>query len=305
MMSLERIRSLCSGRIAIDEALAESTTFRLGGPADITIEPATSEELRALLAYFRSIDCPCIILGNGSNVLVSDDGFRGAAIRLDPGFASVAVEHNVVTAGAGLRLAAFVDACIRNGLAGAEMLAGIPGTLGGAIIMNAGAWGGQISDHLLDVTVLRDGAVAVLPKEACGFGYRRSALRCDVVLGARFRFPAGDPDAMAARRKELLQQRNLAQPTRLPNAGSIFRNPPGEYAARLIDRCGLKGLRSGGAEVSPQHANFIVNTGSATSGDVLDLIRQIRSAVHEQTGIALELEIVLIGFPPDAARPVE
>jgi UDP-N-acetylmuramate dehydrogenase len=296
MLSLEHIRNICSCEIHISEPLAPLTSFRIGGPVDIYIEPASTEELAALVRYFRSVDAPYILLGNGSNILISDEGIRGVAINIEKHFSELTIEDGVVTAGAGTRLSKFVDFCLRHRLAGSEMLAGIPGTLGGAVIMNAGAYGGEISDHMIDVTILREGEVKTLPKEKAGFRYRDSDLRGDIVISARFRFPEGDEDQLRARRKELLLKRNTAQPVNFPNAGSIFRNPEGKYAARLIEECGLKGFHVGGAAVAELHANFIINTGGATAADVLAVIGHVRRSVQQRTGIVLELEILLLGF---------
>ncbi len=300
MLSLEHIRSICSGGIYISEPLAPMTSFRIGGPVDIYIEPANIEELAELMRYFRSVDASYVVLGNGSNVLISDEGIRGVALSIEKHFSGLTLADGVVTAGAGVRLSKFVDFCVTNRLAGSEMLAGIPGTLGGAVIMNAGAYGGEISDHMLDVTVLREGTVKTLTKQQAGFRYRGSDLRDDIVLSARFRFPEGDEEQLRTRRRELLLARNAAQPVSYPNAGSIFKNPEGTHAARLIDECGLKGYRVGGAQVSELHANFIINTGGATAGDVLAVIGHVRRTVQARTGIALDLEILLLGFSGEA-----
>lgn len=299
MLSLEHIRSICSGEIHISEALAPMASFRIGGPVDIYIEPATTSELAELVRYFRRVDAPYVILGNGSNLLISDEGIRGVALNIERHFSDLRIDDGIVTAGAGARLSKFVDFCVRHSLAGSEMLAGIPGTLGGAVIMNAGAYGGEISDHMLDVTVLREGEVLTLGKKEAGFRYRGSDLRDDIVLSARFRFPEGDEDQLKARRKELLLKRNAAQPVNYPNAGSIFKNPEGDHAARLIEACGLKGYTVGGAQVATLHANFIINTGGATAADVLAVIRHVRRTVQEHTGVRLELEIRLLGFTAD------
>jgi UDP-N-acetylmuramate dehydrogenase len=300
VISIEHIRSICSGRIAISEPLARMTTFRLGGPADIYVEPMNTAEVVALVQTFRDTDMPFLVLGNGSNVLVSDEGFRGAAISLEKGFASATMEDDRVDAGAGLRLSAFVDFCIRHGLAGTETLAGIPGTLGGAVIMNAGAYGGELSDFLVDVTVLRRGEILTLPKADCGFRYRASDLKGDIVLSARFTPPRGDIEVMKRRRKELLLKRHAAQPTAFPNAGSIFKNPDGGHAAVLIQECGLKGFRIGGAEVSELHANFIIGRENVTAADILAVINHVRGEVAARRGVILELEILLMGFPDNA-----
>ena len=304
MISIEHIRSLCSGRIAIGEPLARMTTFRVGGPADLYTEPMSTGEVLALRAYFHENDIRNIVLGNGSNVLIHDDGLRGAVINLESGFSGISLEEGIVNAGAGARLSAFVDFCIRNSYSGTDALAGIPGTLGGALIMNAGAYGSEISDHLLDVTVIRGGSVRTLPKELCGFSYRRSELRGDIAISARFALPRGDMDAMRKHRRDLLLKRNIAQPTSWPNAGSIFKNPPGTHAARLIEQCGLKGYSVGGASVSKLHANFIIGSDTATAADVLAVINHLRATVFAQTGVALEMEVLLIGFPDNALTPL-
>jgi len=280
------------------------TSFRIGGPVDIYIEPVVVEELVAIVRYLRETESPYVVLGNGSNILISDEGLRGVALNIERHFRDVTYEDGIVSAGAGIRLSSLVDFCVRNGLAGTEMLAGIPGTLGGALIMNAGAYGGEISDHLLDVTVLHDDEMRTVAKEECGFRYRNSDLRDDIILGARFRLPEGDGEELRVRRKELLLKRNIAQPVNLPNAGSIFKNPEGRYAAQLIEECGLKGRRFGGAEISERHANFIVNTGGARAQDVIDAMNTIRRTVFEKTGSILEPEIQLLGFPEDVITPL-
>lgn len=296
MVSLETIQALCSGRIAINEPLGPMTSFRIGGRADFYIEPARSDELAELVSYLRAQTFPFIVIGNGSNILVSDQGFRGAVLNLEKHFSHIRMEEGFVSAGAGIRMAAFVDFCIQQQLAGTEMLAGIPGTLGGAIVMNAGAYGGEISDRLAGVTVVRDNALISLSKAEAGFGYRRSGLQGDVIVEARFALERGDPELLAGRRRTYLQERNAAQPVRLPNAGSIFKNPEGDFAGRLIEEAGLKGFQIGGAQVSLQHANFIVNLGNATAADVIAVMIHVRRVVEQRHGRLLEPEIKLIGF---------
>ncbi len=296
MVSLDAIQALCTGRIAINEPLAPMTSFRIGGRADFYIEPARPDELAALAAYLRKQTFPFIVIGNGSNILVSDQGYRGAVLNLERHFSHIRMENGRVCAGAGIRMAAFVDFCIQQRLAGTEMLAGIPGTLGGAIVMNAGAYGGEISDRLTSVTVVRGDALVELAKEEAGFGYRRSGLQEDVIVEARFALEHGDPEELAARRRAFLQKRNEAQPVRLPNAGSIFKNPEGDFAGRLIEEAGLKGFQIGGAQVSPRHANFIVNLGNATAAEVVAVMIHVRRVVQQRQGILLEPEIKLIGF---------
>ena len=182
------------------------------------------------------------------------------------------------------------------------MLPGIPGTIGGAVMMNAGAYGGEISNHLVEVEVLRGGKIMRVSKENAGFSYRKSGFAGDIILGAAFRLPAGDRGASMKLRRELLIKRNTAQPVNLPNSGSMFKNPPGNHAAKLIEEAGMKGKRIGNAQISEKHANFIVNHGGGTARDVLGLIEAARSAVFERTGIRLELEVKLLGFTSGAPK---
>jgi len=296
MINLEEIRKIVKGKILINEPLAKYTTFKIGGLADIYIEPNSVDELVNLIRYLKREEVDFVVLGNGSNVLISDDGFRGAVINLESGLNFIRVEGECVVAGAGVKLSKFVDFCIENGLRGVEMLAGIPGTLGGAIIMNAGAYSGEISDYLVDVDVIRGFDLVRLKKDECGFGYRTSNLTDDIIVQARFKFPPGDVEEMKKIRREILIKRNQSQPVNFPNAGSIFKNPPGDFAGRLIEQAGLKGIQIGGAQISEKHANFIINKGNATAKDVLELIKLARSKVYEKFGIMLELEIKLIGF---------
>jgi UDP-N-acetylmuramate dehydrogenase len=235
-------------------------------------------------------------MGNGSNVLISDEGIRGVVINLESGFGYLKHEEGKIIAGAGAKLARFVDFCIQNNYAGVEMLAGIPATVGGALVMNAGCYGGEISAYIDSVQVIKNEAVKRMSKEECGFVYRNSALKNTVILEGVFQLPYGEKEEVNKIRKELLLKRNASQPVEIPNAGCIFKNPAGNYAAKLIEASGLKGTSAGGAMVSPKHANFIVNYDKATAQDVIELIKLIRQTVHEKTGIDLDLEVKLIGF---------
>ncbi|MEK6649968.1 MAG: UDP-N-acetylmuramate dehydrogenase [Bacteroidota bacterium] len=296
MIALDEIQKVFRGRIALNEALAPYTWMKVGGPADCYLEPADRKDLVDVIAVLTAQGMPYLMLGRGSNMLVSDEGFRGAVINLESGLTTVRRENGDVVADAGVRLTKFVDFCVQQGLAGVEMLAGIPGTVGGAVVMNAGAHGGEIADHCVEVEVLRNGAPVGVPRSACGFRYRHSAFEGDVVLGARFRLPVGDPEALVQRRKELIQKRNATQPLDLPNLGSMFKNPPNQFAARLIEEAGLKGKRVGAAQVSEKHANFMVNLGGATADDVMRLIELVQRTVYQHAGVPLELEVKLIGF---------
>jgi UDP-N-acetylmuramate dehydrogenase len=296
VVRLDEIQKIFRGKIAIGEPLKEYTWFRIGGPADYYCEPADREDVVNIVGYFQKQHFPFLILGKGSNVLVSDDGIRGAVINLGNCLSSVHAEGNTVYAEAGVTIVRFVDFCVQRGLKGVEMLAGIPGTIGGALIMNAGAYGGEISDYLVDVELLNNGVIELRKKTEITFSYRRSGFRNEVILGAGFTLPQGNKEEVVQIRKDLLLKRNRTQPTNMPNSGSMFKNPEGNFAARLIEQAGLKGTRIGGAQISEKHANFIVNHGDATARDVMGLINLAKKKVFENNGIHLELEVKLLGF---------
>ena len=298
MVSMSDLKTVFRGSIRIDEPLAQYTSMKVGGPVDYYLEPADREDLVALVRFFRQHDFPSMVIGRGTNVLVSDEGFRGAAISVERILSDVRTEGDLVRAESGARLTKLADFCIQNGFAGMEWAAGIPGTVGGGIVMNAGAHGEQMSDHIVDVEIIRDGVALTVAKAAASFGYRMSAFRGDIVLSARFAFPRGNREELTRRRSELIKRRNETQPLNLPNSGSMFKNPPGTHAARLIEQAGLKGKRVGGAQISEKHANFIVNLGTARASDVVTLLDLTRRTVYQNTGILLELEVKMIGFPP-------
>ncbi len=304
MIGLDDIRSFFRGRISLHEPLGRYTSFQIGGPADYFLEPADKEDCVALVLFCQRHKLPYLMMGKGSNMLVSDGGVRGAVINLEAGMNGIRREGKFIVAEAGIPLARFVDFCIQQGFRGVEMLPGIPGTLGGAVVMNAGAYGGEISDYLVDVELLRNGIVEAVRKEDIAFSYRHSGLREEVVLGARFALPDGDKAEIMRQRRDLLIKRNRAQPVNFPNSGSMFKNPPGTYAAKLIEEAGLKGSRSGRAQISERHANFIINLGGAKALDVLALIERARKTVLEKFGIHLELEVKLIGFEEEIVNEV-
>ena len=296
MVSVDDIRKVFRGHIAVAEPLGKYTSFRIGGPADFYLEPVDKFDLINVVRFFKRFDYRFMIIGKGSNLLISDIGFRGAAINLEEGMGKVILESDIVVADAGVRLSKFVDFCIQHEKKGVEMLAGIPGTIGGAVIMNAGAYGGEISEHLVEVEIYRDDAIQKVKKAEAGFSYRRSGFARDVILNASFKLPQGNLAELLQRRRELLLKRNQSQPLNLPNSGSMFKNPEGAFAAKLVEDAGLKGKQIGGAQISERHGNFIVNHGSATAQDVLDLVKLARKKVFERSGIKLELEVKLIGF---------
>ncbi|MBI4546619.1 MAG: UDP-N-acetylmuramate dehydrogenase, partial [Ignavibacteriae bacterium] len=304
VVNIEDIRKVFRGKILLNEPLSKYTSFQIGGPADYYLEPADKEDVVNIVRYCRQQQIFFIILGKGSNVLISDDGIRGAVITLETGLNNIRVDGGLVVVDAGMSMSRFVDFCIQRGFRGVEMLPGIPGTVGGAIMMNAGAYGGEISDCLVEVEVLRNSNVIKVRKEDAGFGYRRSGFQGDIILGASFRFPLGDKAEIMKMRRELLIKRNRAQPVNFPNSGSMFKNPPGTYAAKLIEKAGLKGLRRGNAQISERHANFIVNVGGATANDVVQLIEMARNTVLEKFDISLELEVKLLGFSEQVYKEV-
>ena len=304
MVSLSDIKQFFRGYIVINEPMSKYTSMRVGGPADYYLEPADKLDLVAIIKYFQKNDFPYLMLGRGSNLLFSDEGLRGAAINLEACLSTVRMEGELVIADAGVHMAKFVDFCIQQSLAGVEMLAGIPGSVGGAIVMNAGAHGGETSDHVVEVEVLRAGELQKVKKEEAGFAYRQSGFAHDIVLSASFRLVKGNKEELMARRREMILKRNITQPLNLPNSGSMFKNPPGNHAAKLIEQAGLKGKRVGNAQISEKHANFIVNLGGAKASDVQTLVDLARRTVHQNTGVLLELEVKFVGFPNEVKREV-
>lgn len=296
MISISEIQKVFKGKISLNESLAGFTTFRIGGVADYYVEPSDANDALSIIRYLGRQGVPYYVMGNGSNVLISDEGIRGVVINLEASFNYLKHEKGMITSGAGVKVAKFVDFCIQNGYAGVEMLAGIPATVGGALVMNAGAYGGETSDYVTEVTSIVDEDIKLLSKTDCGFRYRGSNLKGTAVLEAKFSLPAGVKEEISKRRKELLLKRNEAQPVDIPNAGCIFKNPKDNKAAILIEQCGLKGVSYGGAVVSSKHANFIVNTGGATANDVMELVKIIKKTVKEKSGIELEMEVKLVGF---------
>ena len=296
MVSMSDIKEFFRGTILIEEQLSKYTWMRVGGSADYYVEPADKKDLIDIVDYFRQNSFSYVLLGRGSNVLVSDEGIKGAVINLESALSNIQLQGDLVLAEAGVWLQKFVDFCIQLEFAGVEMLAGIPGTIGGAVVMNAGAHGGEISDHIVDVEVLRNGQVKRIARADGEFSYRHSGFADDIVLSASFRLPKGNKEELSKRRKEFILKRNDTQPLELPNSGSMFKNPPNTYAARLIEQAGLKGKRIGNAQISEKHSNFIVNLGNAQAADILQLVELARRTVYQNSGIQLELEVKLVGF---------
>ena len=295
-----RFRGL-RGRLGRGEPLARHTSWRCGGKADLAYVPADRDDLAAFVRQLPPEE-PLTVIGLGSNVLVRDGGLRGAVVLLHNPGGALAVADGVIYADAGVAAPKLARFAAMHGCAEAEFLAGVPGTVGGALAMNAGCYGGETWSYVARVEVLeRDGRFAVRTPTDYAIGYR-SVRRADdtalnaVFTAAWFRFPTGDATASRARIKELLARRIATQPLNLPNAGSVFRNPEGDHAARLIESCGLKGYTVGGARVSEKHANFIVNPeGRAKAADIEALIEHVRRVVAEETGVTLEPEVRILG----------
>jgi len=289
------------GTLAHDAPLARHTTWRVGGSADTLYVPADRDDLAAFMRTIPAHE-PITAIGLGSNLLVRDGGVRGTVILMHNPGAMLAVQDGLIYADAGLASPKLARFAALHGCADAEFLAGIPGTVGGALAMNAGCYGGETWAYVARVEVLgRDGTFAIRAPSDFRIGYRAVAEReggapDGIFTAAWFRFPPGNAAAARARIKELLGRRVATQPLSLPNAGSVFRNPPGDHAARLIESCGLKGFAIGGARVSEKHANFIVNPGrDARAADIETLIVHVRRTVRERTGIDLEPEVRIVG----------
>lgn len=277
--------------------LARYTTFKIGGPAALFARPADARQLEAALAACKKSDVRYYLLGQGSNTLFADEGFDGAVICTRMMGDVPRIEDERMTAPAGAGLTALCAMARDAGLTGLEFACGIPGSLGGALYMNAGAYGGEMKDVVETVTCLTpEGTVETRPADALAFGYRTSVFEQDgsCVLSATLRLARGDKAAIRARMAELLAKRREKQPLEWPSAGSTFKRPEGHFAGTLIDQCGLKGLTVGGAQVSEKHAGFLINRGGATFADMTELIRQVQQRVLDAAGVRLEPEVKIV-----------
>ncbi|CAM3727894.1 UDP-N-acetylmuramate dehydrogenase [Cohnella lubricantis] len=286
------------GSVSLNEPLAKHTTWKIGGPADIFLVPDTQEQLADAIRILNRHDVPWTTLGRGSNTLVSDKGVRGAVIKLGKGFDFVSFDGGTVRAGGSYSFIKLSVMTGKEGLTGLEFAGGIPGTVGGAVYMNAGAHGSDVSRILQSADIVwEDGTRGTYGKEDLAFGYRHSILqeRRGIVTEATFLLQPGDRKEIAAALASFKDRRLRTQPLQMACAGSVFRNPPNDHAARLIEAAGLKGAREGNAEVSLLHANFIVNHGDAKAEDVLTLIRRVQSTVEDRFGIRMVPEVLLMG----------
>lgn len=287
-----------SKNISFNEEMKNHTTFKIGGPADIFIRPESAEEIQKIIDLCKENDTPCMIIGNGSNMLVSDGGIRGVVVQIGSAMSDCRIDGEKVYAEAGIMMSSLAKKILDASLAGFEFASGIPGTLGGGIYMNAGAYGGELKDIIEEVTYIgRDNKIKTAKNSELGFGYRRSMFEDGgrVILSCVMKLKRGNKDEIAAKMSEYTKKRNEKQPVTMPSAGSTFKRPEGYFAGKLIQDAGLMGFSIGGAQVSEKHAGFVVNKGGATARDVLELIGHIQKTVSDKFGVWLEPEVRLIG----------
>lgn len=282
----------------VNEPMSKHTTFNIGGPADYLLFPSNMEQLSKIFVLLKNYDIPHTILGNGSNVLVLDKGIRGAVIKMHAPMSYKQCMGNRIVAGAGAYLKHVSQFAAENGLTGMEFACGIPGSLGGAVFMNAGAYDGEMAKIVVQVkTVTHNGKILTYERDELDFGYRHSVFQhngqaiCEIVL----ELAPGDKESIQAKIDDFTQRRESKQPLEMPSAGSTFKRPQGYFAGTLIDETGLKGLQVGGAQISTKHAGFVVNSGNATAADVLNLIKEVQERVYAKNGIRLFPEVRIIG----------
>lgn len=292
------IQYLGKDNVLLNEPMKLHTTFRIGGQADALVRPASVKQVQDVLEIIKEAAIPFCIIGNGSNLLVSDRGFHGVVIQIYKNMSGVKTDGTTVTAQAGILLSKLASEACKNSLSGLEFAAGIPGTLGGAVMMNAGAYGGEMKDVIIQVTYLDECAeVRRISGESCGFGYRTSTFQNSdcIVLEAQMELVKGKGTEIRAKMEEFSAKRVAKQPLELPSAGSTFKRPEGDFAGRLIEEAGLKGFRVGDAAVSEKHSGFVVNLGNATAEDVRRVITHVRETVEEKFGVKLEPEVKFLG----------
>lgn len=283
--------------ITTQEPMKNHTTFRIGGPADIFAAPKTMEQAAAIIRICREQNYPYYIIGNGSNLLVSDEGYRGLILQLYRNFSEISVEGEEITVQAGAMLSVIAKRALAAELTGFEFASGIPGTIGGAAVMNAGAYGGEMKDVMTEVTVLTaENEILTIPADELELSYRHSIIpeKGWIVLGAKLKLQKGDPEAIRQRMEELKEQRVTKQPLEYPSAGSTFKRPEGHFAGKLIQDAGLRGFTVGGAQVSEKHCGFVVNKGDATAADVKQLMDEVSRIVKEQFDVTLEPEVKML-----------
>lgn len=299
MSEFSDIQSLLNRPVLQQEPMTAHTWYRIGGPCDYYCYPEDESELVRLIQWCRDQGRKYLVIGKGTNVLISDKGIRAVVVDLSKGFAEIKFQATQCIAGAGAQVPKLVLECEKRGLGGLELFAGIPGSVGGALKMNAGCLGREFYHFVNRITVIDKGNLRVIPIEQLTVHYRHAPLFDDpevIALSVELTLSPADVPALEMARKESLDKRKKSQPISQPSCGSVFKNPPGDYAGRLIEACGLKGFRHGGASVSTVHANFVVNEGNATAADVLAVMNEIRKNVKEKFGVVLEPEVRLYGF---------
>ena len=296
---IERFSNLLGNeKVRINEPMNRHTTFRFGGPADYFLLPSSSEEVKGILEICKEESLQYFILGNGSNLLVSDEGYRGVIIQLYRNYGGLTVEGTEIRAGAGVLLSQIAAAARNESLTGFEFAGGIPGTLGGAVVMNAGAYGGELKDVLKEAVVMdREGNIFTVPVEKLAMGYRTSLVKTAgyLVLEVVISLKKGSQEEIRDTMKDLADRRISKQPLEYPSAGSTFKRPEGYFAGKLIMDAGLRGYQVGGAQVSEKHCGFVINKGNATAADVCRLMADVQAKVQEQFGVTLEPEVKFLG----------
>lgn len=300
MQNIYELLCGCAGEenVRRQEPMSLHTTFRIGGPADLFVTPGSIQAVADSIRICKETQTPYAVIGNGSNLLVSDTGYRGVIIQIGRNLNQVSVNGEEIRAQAGAMLSVIAKTALSESLTGFEFASGIPGTLGGAAVMNAGAYGGEMKDVLTEVTVLtREGEIWTIPAEKLELGYRTSLAAKNgwIILEAVLRFQKGDAEAIRSRMEELKVQRVTKQPLDLPSAGSTFKRPEGYFAGKLIMDAGLRGFTVGGAQISEKHCGFVVNKGGATAEDVRNLICAVQKKVQEDAGVKLEPEVKFLG----------
>jgi UDP-N-acetylmuramate dehydrogenase len=294
---IDKLREI-SRDVKINEEMKNHTTFRIGGPADIFISAESVDEIRKILELCGENNVPCMIMGNGSNMLVSDKGIRGVVVQIGSKMSACKIDGETVYAEAGILMSALAKKILAAELSGFEFASGIPGTLGGGIYMNAGAYGGELKDIIEEVTYINeDNQIKTAKNAELDFGYRHSMFETGkyVILSCMMKLKKGNPEEIKAQMVDYMKRRNDKQPVSMPSAGSTFKRPEGYFAGKLIQDAGLMGFSIGGAQVSEKHAGFVVNKGGATACDVLDLIEHVQKTVKKKFGVDLEPEVRLIG----------
>lgn len=290
---------ITQGAVFEGEVMGGHTSFQVGGKADLFVQPKTKEEIRDAIRLARQEQIPFFIMGNGSNLLISDEGYRGMILQIGKNFQNIVTKGDCLFIEAGALLSRVAREALAHDLAGFEFAAGIPGSFGGAVAMNAGAYGGEIKDVLVSAEVLTPaGEFLTLTAEELDLSYRHSCIfeKGYIVLSAVIRLTKGDPEEIRTRIKELAQARKEKQPLEYPSAGSTFKRPEGYFAGKLIEDAGLKGYTVGGAQISEKHSGFVINKGGATAEEILFLIRQVQKRVKEQFGVTMEPEVRFVGF---------